>query len=156
MTTTQLMEIGFQRVGDCRASLFQTNLFDVNLVSSIRNTAKLVYAISLDNNVVYVGSTNRGLSRRFTAYRNGTNRETTDGRIGEAIGQALRTSSNIEVLAWIDAQEWQLGWLKVNRYRSVEDAVIESCPDLLWNRQMCQQDSCRATRADATHSEGEC
>jgi len=56
MEAQQLMEIGFHRVGHCSASLFDANQFEVNLVSSVRSVARLVYAISLDN-VVYVRST---------------------------------------------------------------------------------------------------
>ncbi len=133
MKEEELIEIGFRHIGECKFSCFSENQFEIQVLPSIQKERKVVYAISVDGEITYVGKTNRGLLRRFTAYRNDKKYNNTDGRIGMEIRSALRNKSIVKVFVWVDENPWQLGPLTVNRYTAVEETIINH-HFLPWNK----------------------
>jgi hypothetical protein len=82
-----------------------------------------VYAFIVDDVVVYVGLTLRGLKTRFDQYRRGHKGQKTSARIKGRITQTLSEGKKVEVLvATPEPQEWQE--LPVNTAAGLEAGLI--------------------------------
>lgn len=82
-----------------------------------------VYAFVVDDVVMYVGLTQRGLRGRLDAYRRGHERQRTNARVKTLILEALSRGKRVKVLIAVpEAQSW--GGLPVNTAAGLEAGLI--------------------------------
>lgn len=83
-----------------------------------------VYAFSLDDVIVYVGTTLRGLQSRMNQYRRGNPRQRTSARINAKIKASLESEKHVRVLM---AKPEQLKWngLPINTAAGLEVGLIQ-------------------------------
>jgi hypothetical protein len=97
-----------------------------------------VYAFVMDDHIVYVGITQRGLDKRFYGYRRGALRQRTSARVKQSICDALATGKCIKILiATPDQLEWN--GLPVDTAAGLEAALIRKFkPE--WNKLNVRRD----------------
>lgn len=83
-----------------------------------------IYAFVLDDIVVYVGLSQRGLKTRFDQYRRGHLKQRTSARVKQLIASALANGQQIKVIvAMPPAQEWN--GLPINTAAGLEAGLIQ-------------------------------
>lgn len=93
-----------------------------------------VYAFSLDDEIVYIGLTLRGLQGRMNQYRRGNPRQKTSARINTKIKASLADGRNVAVLV---ARPQQSKWneLPINTSAGLEVGLIQMIRPA-WNIQV--------------------
>ena len=124
MTEQELKSsFGFKWVGSCLAT---DKGFDIQpRYQEAFSENKLVYAIGINGEIKYIGATYRGINGRFSDYMRQKSATKQDEKIRTNIVEALSRRATVNLLAWMDDDLWHFGGLDINRYLSVEDALIE-------------------------------
>ena len=114
-----LLRAGFHLLGEWTATPDK----GIRLDAEAPDTPGL-YAFVLDNLVVYVGLSQRGLKTRLDQYRRGHLKQRTSARVKQLIASALVNGQQIKVLvAMPPAQEWN--GLPINTAAGLEAGLIQ-------------------------------
>jgi len=114
----RLLDVGFERVGSWMASPFKSGGIDFVLTKEY--PSNVIYAFAIRNYVNYVGVTDRGLARRFTAYANPGPCNKTDWSVCKQIKACTEMDREddrwvVEIYAWFDQDKSQIGEFYVDR-----------------------------------------
>lgn len=113
-----LLRAGFRFLGEWKIDESEELILDTKVPS-----APGVYAFILEDQIVYVGITQMGFSRRMYSYRRGYARHKTSSRVKELILTSLKSGQRVKVLiAQPDATSWS--GLPVDTSAGLESGLI--------------------------------
>ena len=108
MTTQELTDIGFLNVGFWWPSIRTSGRIEPQVVACDRDTPNVLYAFVVNDLVMYIGETERPLSRRFTSYSNpgmSDNGSRTDRRICRQVAHHMSRGNRVHIYVLVRDEE---------------------------------------------------
>ena len=129
----QLLDGGFVHIGVWQAG--QNGLMKFQGINPVPSKPG-VYAYAVGQEVLYIGSAQRGLDRRFRHYENSKNLRTAS-RIREAVLERLSHSTDVDIYVIVPEDPlWLNGVLPVDPVAGLEEGLIRTFKPK-WNRRGC-------------------
>lgn len=96
---------------------------------------EVVYAFTVEEQVLYIGYTDRGAHRRFNAYQYPDKKRPscTDARINLLLKDCLKRQRRVRIFLWFDLALAEIGDFRVNHCASLEKTLIRDI-NPPWNR----------------------
>lgn len=127
--TEDLLQLGFVDFASWKTGSAEGTLSFLQNISADSHLAKCpnaLYAFVRDQDVLYIGKTTRGVSKRFIGYCRPGKRQATNIRCHQKIAAALAAMETIRILIFVPISQIQYGEFPLDIAAGLEDSLISS------------------------------